>query len=212
MGCLSKYYWVLRRARREYKCTHCKAVIKPGELYVYYFGVGMGTNCRIERARYCLSCAEDEVKEMLIHGVKKLVGMNQYPASGKRWELPEPWHEEILRRLPNLMDELKPQQPRAHYGLKYEEKDNVVKVSYSKPGLYQAITCTSNQCAGYYITVDGEYNYVSLSNPSIVQEVRGKLMEIGHVGDNEQTHTEFTELFNKYFNIGALIKEKLGWV
>ena len=58
--------------------------------------------------------------------------------------------------------------------------------------------------------MDGEYNYLSLSNPDIVQEVRGKLMEIGHVGNNEQACTEFTELFNKYFNIGALIKGKLG--
>ncbi len=210
MGCLSKYYWVLRRARREYKCTHCKAVIKSGDLYVYYYGVGMGTNCHVERAHYCLSCVEDEVKEMLMHNVKKLVGRGQYPTKGERWRLPEPWREEILKRLPNLMDELKPQQPRVHYGLKYEEKDNVVKVSYNKPGLYQAIACSPNQCAGYYITVDGEYNYLSLSNPYIVQEVRAKLMEIGHVGNNEQTHTEFAELFNKYFNIGVLIKEKLG--
>ena len=210
MGCISKYYWVLRRARREHKCAHCKAVIKPGELYVYYFGVGMGTNCRVERAHYCLSCAKDEVREMLMHNVRKLVGMSQYPAKDERWQLPKSWREEILRRLPNLMDEMQPQQPRVRYGLKYEEKDNVVKVSYSKPGFYQEITCSPNQCAGFYITMDGEYNYVSLSSPSIVQEVRGKLMEIGHVGDNEQARTEFTELFNKYFNIGALIKEKLG--
>jgi len=212
MGCLSRYYWELRRARREYRCSQCGVVIKPGELYVYYFGVGMGTNCRVERARYCLPCADLEVKEMLRHNVRRLVGMSQYPASGKRWELPEPWREEILRRLPNIADELKPQQPRVRYGLKYEEKDGVVRVSYSRPGLYQAIACSSNQCAGYYITVDGEYNYVSLSKPDIVQEVRGKLMEIGRAGNNEQAHTEFTELFNKYFNIGALIKEKLGWV
>ncbi|MFP3296617.1 MAG: hypothetical protein RXN78_03425 [Vulcanisaeta sp.] len=211
MGCLSKYFWELRRARKEYRCSHCGVVIKPGELYVYYFGVGMGTGCRVEWAHYCLSCADLEVKEMLTHNVRKLVGMNQYPASGKRWELPEPWREEILRRLPNIADELKPQQPRVHYGLKYEEKDNVVKVSYSKPGLYQAIACSPNQCTGYYITVDGEYNYVSLSNPSIVQEVRGKLMEIGRVGDNEQTRGEFTKLFNTYFNFGSLVKEKMGW-
>jgi len=211
MGCLSKYFWELRRARKEYRCSHCKAIIKPGELYVYYFGVGMGTNCRVERARYCLSCAEDEVKEMLTHNVRRLVGMSQYPASGKRWELPEPWREEILRRLPNLIDELKPQQPRVRYGLKYEEKDGVVRASYSRPGLYQVIACSPNQCVGYYITVDGEYNYVSLSNSSIVQEVRGKLMEIGRVGDNEQTRGEFARLFNTYFNFGGLVKEKLGW-
>ena len=39
MGCISKYFWELRRARKEYRCSHCGVVIKPGELYVYYFGV-----------------------------------------------------------------------------------------------------------------------------------------------------------------------------
>jgi len=211
VGCLSKYFWELRRAHKEYRCSRCGAVIKPGELYVYYFGVGMGTNCRVERARYCLPCAEDEVKEMLTHNVRRLVGMSQYPAKDERWRLPKSWREEILKQSPNLMDELKPQQPRVRYGLKYEEKDGVVRVSYSRPGLYQAIACTPNQCAGYYITVDGEYSYVSLSNPGIVQEVRGKLMEIGRVGDNEQSRGEFTKLFNTYFNFGGLVKEKLGW-
>jgi len=211
MGCLSKYFWELRKAGKEYKCSRCKAIIKPGELYVYYFGVGMGTNCRVERAHYCLSCAEDEVKEMLMHNVRRLVGMNQYPAKDERWRLPESWREEILKRLPNIMVEIQPQQPRIRYGLKYEENDNVVKVSYGSPGFYQAITCSHDRCAGYYITVDGEYNYLALSNPNIVQEVRGKLTEIGRVGDNEQTREEFTKLFNTYFNFGSLIKEKLGW-
>ena len=211
MGCLSKYYWELRRASKEYTCSRCKTTIKPGELYVYHFGVGMGTNCRVERAHYCLPCAEDEVKEMLMHNVRKLVGSGKYPAKDERWQLPKSWREEILKLLPNIVDEMQPQQPRVRYGLKYEEKDNVVKVSYSRPGFYQAIACSLDQCVGYYITENGEYNYLALSNPSIVKEVRGKLMEIGRVGDNEQSRGEFTKLFNTYFNFGSLIKEKLGW-
>jgi len=208
VGCLSKYYWVLRRAKREYKCSRCKAIIKPGELYVYYFGVGMGTNCRVEKARYCLSCAEDEIKEMLIHNVRRLVGSDKYPAKDEKWRLPESWHEEILRRLPNIVDEMQPQQPWVRYGLKYEEKGDVIKVSYSKPGLYKAIVCSPSQCAGYYIDVDGNYSYLSLSKPDVVQEVRSELMEIGHMGDNEQARMKFTELFDKYFNITVLINKE----
>jgi len=102
MGCISKYYWVLRRANKEHKCSRCGVVIKPGELYVYHFGVGMGTNCRIIRRWWCLSCARYYVEEMLNNNVRKLVGFYEYPAKGRMWQLPKSWREEIIRLIPNI--------------------------------------------------------------------------------------------------------------
>lgn len=107
MGCISKYYWVLRRASKEHKCSRCGVVIKPGELYVYHFGVGMGANCHVIRRWWCLSCAEDYVKEMLINNTRKLVGMNQYPVKSKKWQLPKSWREEILKQKPDIENENK---------------------------------------------------------------------------------------------------------
>jgi len=86
----------LSKASKNYVCSHCRATIKRGELYILWRYPAPYSYTE----KYCLKCAAKDAEIMLRHGVKKLRiyvdGGEEYAVLPvKDAPMPEEWRRKV---------------------------------------------------------------------------------------------------------------------
>jgi hypothetical protein len=96
----------MKRARKKYTCSKCRAEIRRGELYMLWRLRGFGS---AYTEKYCLGCGAKEAKLMLKHNTRMLLiyvsqGEDCATTPVKGVPLPEEWRKKVMHALSRIVE------------------------------------------------------------------------------------------------------------